>query len=107
MSFEQEADDALKEMIDLLGSFWVVGKKTIRGMQSDKTDSNSVELTGLLPDVSFTVCFRKCDFDPDELPETGDRIKNSDEADFYRIAKVETSIGDPSLTIYCSSLDGK
>jgi len=106
--FEKEAEEALNELLTEFGSYWVWNDKTILGMQSDQSDSNAIELTGMLPDVSFTICFRKSDFDTNKLPKSGDRIFNSnDESDFFRIESVQTSIGDPSVTVSCGSIDGK
>lgn len=106
MSFETEADDALVEMIDVLGSFWEWDKKTLKGIQSDKTDTNTVELQGFEPDSTFTLVFRKLAM-TDGIPQTGDTIRDIKMDLTYRIISVITSEGDPSVNVACASIDGK
>jgi hypothetical protein len=106
MSFENVADDSLKEMLEELGSYWEWDKKTLRAIQSDKTDSNVVELQGLEPSTAFTLVLRKLDL-TDGIPEVGDIIRDVALNETYRITSVVSSQGDPSINITCSSIDGK
>ncbi len=106
MSFECESDQGLKELIEAMGSFWEWDKKTLKGVQSDNNDTNTVELEGLLPDSSFVIAFRLLDF-TDGLPDAGQTIRDIAKNITYRIVGVMTSQTDPSVNITCASIDGK
>jgi hypothetical protein len=107
MSFEIDSDAAMVELIAVMGSFWEWNHKTLKGLQSEMIDSNSVEVAGLLPDIGFTLSFRKIEFTNNEIPVAGEIIRDVANDIQYRIVSVQSSQTDPSLTLACASLDGK
>jgi hypothetical protein len=107
MSFQFESDGAMVELIAVFGSFWEWNHKTLKGLQSEMIDGNSVEVAGLLPDIEFTVSFRRIEFTNNEIPQAGDIIRDIENNVQHRIISVQTSLTDPSLTVTCASLDGK
>lgn len=105
MRFKKEAEQGLKELIAEFGSFWEWNNRTLKGIQTDNNDTNTVEMAGLLPDDSFVLAFQLSDFS--DLPETGQTIRDVDKDISYRIVGVTTSQTDPSVNISCASIDGK
>lgn len=105
MSLEAEMADAFLEMRDgeEMGSVWVINGKDHVGIQGDQTSGKNLVLEGYEAEITFTLDFLKSDFS--DLPDENGVVKNKRTSIEYRILRVITSEGDPTVRLECGSLD--
>ena len=96
--------DEMDVQIDELGSSWTWNSLTLMGVQGTRRRLLSLDGSGFSPEETFILVFRKEDLGS-SLPESGQTVTDNTSGASFRIESVETSQGDPGVTLNCISLN--